>query len=132
VTPKPILFHNPDCSKSRATQELLDQAGIDYEVRLYLETPLNLNELDAVSSALEDGASAILREEDAVKANPNLDPATLDEAARLQLIADQPVLMQRPIVMRGQRAKIGRPPESVLNLFSDVSRPEAIAKINSF
>ena len=120
MTPKPILFHNPDCSKSRATLELLDQAGIDYEVRLYLETPLNLNELDAVSSALEDGAGAILREEDAVKANPNLDPATLDEAARLQLIADQPVLMQRPIVMRGQRAKIGRPPESVLNLFSDV------------
>jgi len=120
VTPQPILFHNPDCSKSRATLELLDQAGIDYELRLYLKAPLNLNELHAVSSALDDGPGAILREEDAVKSDPTLDPAVLDQAARLQLIADQPVLMQRPIVMHGQRAKIGRPPESVLNLFSNV------------
>ena len=117
MTPRSILFHNPDCSKSRATLELLDRAGIDYELRLYLDLPLNLNELRAVSSALVDGESAILREEDVVKTNPSLDLATLAQAARLQLIADQPILMQRPIVMRGQRAKIGRPPESVLDLF---------------
>ena len=117
---KPILFHNPDCSKSRATLALLDERKVDYAVRLYLELPLDLSELQMLTTILEDGANSILREADAIKTDPSLNPSAMSLKERLELIANHPNLMQRPILMHRGVAKIGRPPESVLSLLDEI------------
>ena len=113
------LFHNPRCSKSRATLALLEAEGLTFTVHLYLETPLSEQALRALADQLIDGKEAILRAGDAAKVEPDVDPSSLTPDERLTLIVRYPELMQRPIVQLGDQAKIGRPPESVLELFKN-------------
>ena len=111
-----LILHNPRCSKSRATLELLRAHGVEPEVRLYLENPLDATELAGVVRALGVPARAIVRTEEAAwrELQAGLDGA--GDARLLAAIAAQPVLLQRPIVLVGERAAIGRPPENVLAL----------------
>ena len=111
------LFHNPRCSKSRATLALLEAEGLAFTVHLYLETPLSEQALHALADQLIDGEEAILRAGDAAKIESNVDPSSLTPDERIALIVRYPELMQRPIVQLRDQAKIGRPPESVLELF---------------
>ena len=111
------IFHNPLCSKSRATLALLEDEGIDFRVQLYLETPSSVQALHALADQLIDGEMAILRTEDVAKVEPSVDPSSLTPSERIALIARHPELLQRPIVRYRGKAKIGRPPESVLALF---------------
>jgi arsenate reductase len=111
------LFHNPRCSKSRATLALLEAEGLTFTVHLYLETPLSEQALLDLADQLIDGEETILRTEDAAKVEPDVDPSSLTLDERIALIVRHPELMQRPIVQLGDQAKIGRPPESVLELF---------------
>ena len=111
------IYHNPRCSKSRATLELLRQHGVEPEIVKYLETPPDRATLEALAAAL-GGAAELVRSGEAAYRELGLDAATPDHAL-LDAIVEQPILLQRPIVVRGDRAAIGRPPENVLQLIGD-------------
>lgn len=112
------IYHNPRCSKSRATLALLRERGFSPEVVEYLKTPPDQAELGRLLNALSLPARAMVRsgEEDYAKAG--LKPDESDEHTLLQAIARWPRLLQRPIVVNGERARIGRPPEAVLEILT--------------
>jgi len=110
-----LLLHNPKCSKSRATLELLEGRGIDFETRLYLEAPLDVAELEELGRRLGRAPVEFTRTKQAEYAAAGLsDSSTAAEI--LAAMAATPILMERPVVVRGERAAIGRPPEDVLEL----------------
>ncbi len=111
-----VVLHNPRCSKSRQTCALLRERGIAFEERLYLEQPLSLEELRTLRDQLDAPPSAWLRSGEAAYASAGLS-ADSSEESLLQAIASQPILLQRPVVIHNGRARLGRPPEAVLELF---------------
>ena len=114
---EPTLFHNPRCSKSRGAKALLDEAGVAYEVVEYLKAPPTRSELEHLVAILEDPPAALVRTGDAAFKDLGIDRATLTEAAAVvDLLAEHPALMERPVLVVGDRAVIGRPPERVQDL----------------
>jgi arsenate reductase len=110
-----LLLHNPRCSKSRATLALLEEAGVSFATRLYLEEPLSAEELAEVGRRLGRGAREWVRTKEAAWSEAGLaDGASDDEV--YAAVAAAPVLMERPVVLRGERAVIGRPPENAREL----------------
>lgn len=111
------IYHNPRCSKSRQTLQLLEENNIQPDVVLYLETPPDAATLKAVLAKLGMPARQLLRKgEDAYKENGLADTSLSDEELVAAMIA-HPKLIERPIVVNGNKAAIGRPPEQVLELF---------------
>ena len=110
------ILHNPHCSKSRACLQLLEARGVQIAIRRYLESPLTLAELQALRVALGGNAREMLRSDDPAACAAGLDDPALSDAQLLQGIADSPALMQRPIVIVGDRALLCRPPERVVAL----------------
>lgn len=111
------IYHNPRCSKSRQALALLHERGEEPRVILYLQTPPTVAELDALSRAMKLEPLEFMRTGE--KRFKELGLSTSDQRARkewLRLMADNPVLIERPIVSRGEMAVLGRPPESVLSL----------------
>lgn len=113
-----VIYHNPRCSKSRQTLQLLEERGIAPQVVLYLETPPTRTELKDLLKKLGIGPRALLRRGEAEYAERNLGDAGLSDAALIDAMVECPKLIERPIVVRGARAVIGRPPENVLELFA--------------
>jgi arsenate reductase len=109
------IYHNPRCSKSRATLALLRGRAVDVEVVDYLETPLSRPKLRELRVRLGGDALAMVRTAEA-EFRPYAG-RTLSDEEILDLLAAEPRLLQRPIVELGDRARIGRPPERVLELF---------------
>lgn len=109
------LWHNPRCSKSRAALKLLTDRDVETKVRLYLADPPSREEIDRVLHKLGLPASALVRSGDALYHALALDEADDDETL-LAAMAENPILIERPIAIRGRRAVIGRPPEDVLTL----------------
>lgn len=109
------IYHNPRCSKSRNTLALLKEKGIEPQVILYLETPPNSGQLKSLLGKLGLSATELVRRgEDAYKAC-----GLSKDSSEEQLIAAMtahPKLIERPIVVRGKRAVLGRPPENALDL----------------
>jgi arsenate reductase len=110
-----VLLHNPRCSKSRAARALLEERGIAVRERSYLEDPLTLAELRDLAARLGEAPSRWLRRGEAAFHEARLSPDA-DDAAILVAMADHPILIERPILVRGARAVVGRPPERVLEL----------------
>jgi arsenate reductase len=111
-----MLYHNPRCSKSRSALELLQARGLAPEVVLYLETPPDAAQLRDVLSKLGIGARQLLRTgEDAYK-QLNLADQGLSDEQLIAAMVDHPKLIERPILVAGDKAVIGRPPENVLEL----------------
>lgn len=113
---QPVLWHNPRCSKSRGTLELLRERGIEPEIRTYLDNPPDAGELDALLAALELSPRALLRVGEEEYKALGLDDQTLGHDALVQAMVQHPRLIERPILQVGNRAAIGRPPENVLPL----------------
>ena len=113
-----LLLHNPNCSKSRATLGLLEERGVAFQTRFYLENPLGQEELVDLGHRLGKPALEFTRSKQAEFANASLD-ASSSEAELFAAMAAEPILMERPILIRGKRAAIGRPPEDVLLLLDD-------------
>lgn len=113
------IYHNPRCSKSRATLALLEENGVNAEIVRYLESPPDVQTLRRITAALQCSIRDILRKGEARYRELDIANADLDEAQLLQLVAENPVLLERPIVVHGSRAAMGRPPENVLALFED-------------
>ncbi len=110
-----IIYHNPRCSKSRNTLALLQENGVEPEVVLYLETRPDVTEIRGLLRKLGIGAGELVRRgEDAYK-SCGLSRDSSDEEI-LAAMASHPKLIERPIVIRGDRAVLGRPPENVLDL----------------
>ena len=114
------IYHNPRCSKSRETLALVEAAAARLDEALqvveYLKTPPDLATLVLLRQLLGLPARAMIREGETPYAALGLADETLDDAALLAAIAAYPVLLQRPVVVRGERAVIARPPERVLAL----------------
>ena len=110
-----ILLHNPRCSKSRAALALLERRGIRVELRLYLEQALDLSELTELRKRLARPVSEWIRRGEDTYREVGIGPAPT-EPELLAAIAAHPILLERPIAIRGARAVVGRPPERVLEL----------------
>ncbi|MCX4193238.1 arsenate reductase (glutaredoxin) [Methylophaga sp. OBS1] len=110
------ILHNPRCSKSRQTLALLEEKGIEPEVIKYIDTPPTATELKAILQKLGISARDLLRKgEDDYKAL-NLKDRSLSEEALIEAMVEHPKLIERPIVIKGNKARLGRPPESVLDI----------------
>lgn len=109
-----VFLHNPRCSKSRAALELVREAGVELPVREYLHDPLSIDELRGIVQLLGVRPIDIVRRGESQYAALGLGDATDDEV--LRAMAEHPVLIERPIVVRGGRAVVGRPPETVLEI----------------
>ena len=113
------LYHNPRCSKSRATLALLEENDINPEIIYYLENPPTAEQLKALLGKLGMELRDILRKGEPEYDELGLGDDNLSEAIVLDLVCKHPRLIQRPIVVRGERAVLGRPPENVLQLLED-------------
>ena len=111
-----IIYHNPRCRKSRETLEIIKDQGIEPEIVEYLKTPLNVTELKEVLGKLNIKAEDLIRKGESVYKEKYKGKA-LNEDAWIKAIADNPVLMERPLVVKGMKAVLGRPPENVKELF---------------
>lgn len=111
------IFHNPSCSKSRASLELVRSQGENAEVKEYLVHPPSIAELRGILTKLGQPAKAILRTGEALFAEHYASLDLDDEDAILKAIVTHPILLERPIVIRGDKAVIGRPPENVAKLW---------------
>jgi len=111
-----VIYHNPRCSKSRATLALLRDRGVEPEVVEYLKTPLDADAVRGLLGALGMNARDLLRSGEAPYRELGLaDPDTSEENL-VAAIAAHPILMERPVVRRGGRAVVGRPPGRVAEL----------------
>ena len=110
------IFHNPRCSKSRATLALLRDHGIDPEITLYLESPPDAGELRSILDKLGMSPRELMRKGEAEFKQQGLDDETLTDDELINAMIATPRLIERPIVLVGDRVAIGRPPESVLDI----------------
>lgn len=110
------IYHNPRCSKSRQTLDILRSKGVEPEIVLYLETPLDKTTLlDLLKKLRLDAAQLVRRSEQAFK-DGNLGAPEVSEEQLIDAMLAHPKLVERPIVVVGDRAVLGRPPENVLEL----------------
>jgi len=110
------IFHNPRCSKSRASLTLLTEQGVTPKVVEYLNAPPTLDELDHILTLLGLEPTDLMRKHEAPYKENGLDDPSLTREQLMQAMIDYPILIERPIVIKGKRAIIGRPPENVLDL----------------
>jgi len=106
------IWHNPRCSKSRQTLALIEAAGAKVGVRRYLDSPPPLAELEAAATALGLRPIDMIRTREARFKELGLSKDS-EDAVLLQAMADNPILIERPIVFKAAKAVIGRPPEAV-------------------
>jgi arsenate reductase len=109
------IWHNPRCSKSRQTLEILEKNGIEAEVVKYLETEPTEDELKEVLVKLGMSAKELLRDGEDIYKQLKLNDVE-DEGVLIRAMTRFPKLIQRPIVIKGDKAVLGRPPEKVLEL----------------
>ena len=113
------IYHNPRCSKSRDTLSLLKANGIDPEVVLYLETPPDAATLRQLLKMLNmSSARELMRQKEDLYKSLNLADPQLSEEALIKAMVENPKLIERPIVVSHGQARIGRPPEHVLEIVS--------------
>lgn len=111
-----VIYHNPNCSKSRQTLELLRARGVEPEVVPYLKQPLDRDTLRRLVDLLPVEPATLVRGGDA-RTKYQLDPGDYTTAAHVvDLLSEHGDLMERPVVVRGDRAVLGRPPENALSL----------------
>lgn len=110
------IYHNPRCSKSRASLELLEAKGITPDIIKYLETPPTREELTEVLNKLGLNAEQIVRKGEALYKEMGLAGKTLSNEEWISVLIDNPKLIERPIVINGDKAAIGRPIEAVINI----------------
>jgi arsenate reductase (glutaredoxin) len=109
------IYHNPSCSKSRETLALIRESGVTPTVIEYLKTPPSQTELRAIVRKLGIAPADLVRTNESVF-KEKYGGKKLDDAAWIKALVADPILMQRPIVVRGDAAVIGRPPENVRTL----------------
>lgn len=110
-----VIYHNPRCSKSRQTLALLEENNVQPEIIKYLETPLSVEELKALYAQLElDEVRSMMRTKEDIYKELNLADASDEQL--FAAMAENPKLMERPVVVNNGKARHGRPPEQVLEI----------------
>jgi len=115
---KLVIYHNPRCSKSRETLQLLEDNNVNPEIIDYLEDPPTAGELSSIIVKLGVGARDLLRTTEQVYRDAELDDDSLTDEEIIEAICEYPALLQRPIVVSGEKAIIGRPPTRVLDILA--------------
>ncbi|MFV1993164.1 MAG: arsenate reductase (glutaredoxin) [Acidiferrobacterales bacterium] len=111
-----LIYHNPHCSKSRQTLALLQKNKVTPEIIDYLSSPPSENELSEIIKKLNISVHDLVRKNEKIyKVITEKNPAPTDSQL-IQAMATNPILIQRPIVIKGEKAVIGRPPENVLEI----------------
>ncbi|MHA6494765.1 arsenate reductase (glutaredoxin) [Pseudomonas borbori] len=110
------LYHNPRCSKSRSALQLLEERGLAPTVVRYLETPLDAVQLKDLLAKLGIAARQLLRTGEDEYQTLNLADPSLSDAQLIAAMAAHPKLIERPILVAGARAMVGRPPEKILEI----------------
>ena len=110
------IYHNPRCSKSRATLALLEERGIEPEIRRYLDDPPDAAELRRLLGMLGLEPRQLMRKGEAEYREQGLADESLGDEQLIAAMAATPKLIERPIVVAGGKAALGRPPESVLEI----------------
>jgi len=111
-----VIYHNPRCSKSRQTLELLRERGIEPTVIAYLDATPGADELRSVLKKLDMEPAGIMRTGEQCYKDARDDVDAMSEDQKIRWLVANPKVIQRPIVINGDRARIGRPPESVLEI----------------
>ena len=111
-----IIYHNPRCSKSRQTLEILNQQDVDTEIVLYLENPPSAEEVATILQKLGLSSRDIIRKGEEEYKLLNIKDQSLTENELITFMSENPKLIERPIVVKDDKAIIGRPPENVLSL----------------
>jgi arsenate reductase len=110
------MYHNPRCGKSRETLQLLQARDIEPRVVEYLNEPPTAAELEALLKKLGLSARELLRTKEVIYKELKLDNPELSEAQLIDAMVKHPILIERPIVVSGNKARLGRPPERVLEI----------------
>jgi arsenate reductase (glutaredoxin) len=110
------IYHNPRCSKSRQTLALLEDKGVAPKIIEYLKTPPSVAELKRILKKLGLKPHDIVRKGEAVYAELGLKDRDVTDDELLALMVENPILIERPIVVAGDHAALGRPPEAVLKI----------------
>ena len=108
------ILHNPRCSKSRTTLNIILENNIQPTIRLYLDDPLSIEEIKDLLIKLNTTADKIVRKNEEIYKKLNLKDS--DQDLLIEKISKNPILLERPIVVKGKKAIIGRPPENVMKL----------------
>ncbi len=111
-----VIYHNPRCSKSRAALQLLQERGIEPQIIEYLKTPPSAPRLKELLAMLDIAPRDLMRKGEAPYKELGLGDANLDDNALVSAMVDNPILIERPIVVSDGKARLGRPPEQVLEL----------------
>jgi len=110
------IFLNPKCSKCRLTMDILNEKGVETTVVEYLNTPPDSEELSEVLDLLGLEPRELMRKHEAPYKDNNLDNPELSREQLIQAMVDNPILIERPIIINENKATIGRPPEKVLDI----------------
>lgn len=110
------IYHNPRCSKSRQTLQLLQEKGVEPEIVEYLRTPPSAAELDEFLTKLGMAPRDLMRRKEAPYKALNLADESLTRDALIRAMVENPILIERPIVVKGGKVALGRPPEAVLDI----------------
>ena len=110
------ILHNPRCSKSRATLQVLQENGIEPEIILYQDTPPDEGQLVSILKKLNMQPRELMRKGQAEYKEMGLDNEQLNDQELIAAMIRAPILIERPIVLANEKAAIGRPPESVLEI----------------
>lgn len=113
---KAQILHNPRCSKSRTTLQLLKDNGVEPEVILYLDTPPTADQLSSILGKLDLKPRDLMRKGQSEYKEMGLDDEQLSDKQLIAAMLEAPILIERPIVLANGKARIGRPPESVLEI----------------
>lgn len=108
------MYHNPRCNTSRKTLALLREKGVEPVIIEYLKTPPSAPELKKILGQLKIPAAKLVRKKEAAAAG--IDPKALSEDALVAAMVKNPIIIERPIVISGAKAALGRPPEAVLSV----------------
>jgi arsenate reductase (glutaredoxin) len=108
------IYHNPRCNTSRRTLALLREHGVEPRIIEYLKTPPSAPELKKILGQLKLPAAKLLRKKEAAAAG--IDPKALSEDQLITAMVEHPIAIERPIIVSGDKAALGRPPEAVLSV----------------
>ena len=111
-----VIFHNPRCSKSRQTLSIIQERGLDLNVVEYLKNPPSKTEIKIILKKLGIRPIDLMRKGETLFKEKNLNDPSVSDEYLIDCMAENPILIERPIVIRGEKAIIGRPPERVLEI----------------
>ncbi len=111
-----VIYHNPRCSKSRAALQLIQERGIEPQIIEYLKTPPSAARLKELLAMLGMTPRELMRKGEEPYKTLGLSDTDLDDDTLVQAMVDHPILIERAIVVAGDKAKLGRPPENILEL----------------